>query len=102
MGSRLKLHEELCELLGTRNVYFEPPSSVSMNYDAIRYVRSAPRQNRANNRIYKSTNCYEVTVIEYDPDSDLADRIQQHFQMCSIVRRYKADNLNHTVLTLYY
>lgn len=102
MGSRLELHEELESILGSDKVYFQPPASKQMNYPCIRYSLDAPNQNRANNRIYKSTNRYQVTVIDYSPESSIPDAIQQHFQMCSIDRRYIADNLNHTVLTLYY
>lgn len=102
MGSRLKLHEELCEILGSRYVYFQPPASVTMTYPCIRYSKGAPNINRANNTIYKNVNRYEITVIDADPDSEIADKILTHFQMCSIDRRYIADNLNHTTLTLYY
>lgn len=102
MASRLNLHEELCEILGTRNVYFSPPASVLMKYPAIRYSRSGVSAQRANDRIYNNTNCYEVIVIYKDPDSDIPDRVQAHFPMCSLDRFYVADNLNHAILTLYY
>lgn len=102
MGDRLKLHEELCAILGTRFVYFQAPSSESMKYPCIRYSKAPPKLNRANNQIYKNTNRYELIVIDYDPDSEIPDRILKHFQMCSIDRFYVADNLNHTALTLYY
>lgn len=102
MGSRLNLHEELCELNGTRNVYFQPPASVKMNYPCIVYSKSNVEVLRADDRLYKGTNRYEVTVIDYDPDSELPDMILEHFQMCSFDSAYVADNLNHFVLTLYY
>ena len=28
MAERLKLHQELCELIGSKNVYFDPPESI--------------------------------------------------------------------------
>jgi hypothetical protein len=102
MGSRLDLHEELCTLIESRNVYFQPPASITMNYPGIRYSKTSPNLKRANDEIYHQINRYEVTVIDYDPDSEIPDRILRHFQMCSIDRTYVADNLNHTVLTLYY
>ena len=102
MASRLNLHEELCEILGTRNVYFQPPASVLMQYPAIRYYRSGVNSKRANDQIYNNTNRYEIVVIYRDPDSDLPDRVLAHFQMCSLDRFYVADNLNHAILTLYY
>ena len=30
MKTRYELHEFLCEILGSRNVYFQPPESVKM------------------------------------------------------------------------
>lgn len=102
MGSRLNLHEELCAILGTKNVYFQPPASVTMKYPCIRYSRAGMDQKRANNSTYLSTNRYEITVIDRDPDSTIPDSILKHFRMCSFDRAYVADNLNHTTLTLYY
>lgn len=102
MASRLNLHEELCEILGTRNVYFSPPASVLMKYPAIRYSRSGVAAFEANNRIYSNINRYEIICIYTDPDSDLPDRVLSHFPMCSLDRFYVADNLCHAILTLYY
>ena len=102
MASRLELHEEFVSLLGSRNVYFRPPASVNMKYDAIRYDLSGKNLIRANDRIYKSTNCYDGVVITLDPDSTLPDEILNHFQMCSFGKPYIADNLNHFPFTLYY
>lgn len=102
MASRLNLHEELCEILGSRNVYFSPPASVLMKYPAIRYSKSGVSSKNANDRVYKYTNRYEIIVIYTDPDSDLPDRVLTHFPMCSLDRFYVADNLNHAILTLYY
>lgn len=102
MVSRLKLHEELCTLLGTRNVYYNPPASVAMRYPAIRYSLSDVDHKRANDAIYKNTNRYEIVVIDKNPDSDIYEKILTHFSMCSFDRPYIADNLNHFILTLYY
>ena len=107
MASRLELHEEFIDILGSRTekesrVYFQPPASKTMSYPCIRYSKGVPDLKLANNKIYKSTNRYEVIVIDPDPDSEIADKILHHFQMCRIDQRYTADNLNHTVLTIYY
>lgn len=102
MASRLELHEELCEILGNRNAYFNPPASLTMNYPCIRYTLTAPNIKKANNGVYNLINRYEVTVIDIDPDSQIPTKILSHFPMASWDRYYKADNLNHTVLTIYY
>ena len=102
MASRLELHEELCAVLGSRNVYFQTPESVKMQYDAIRYSLGGKDLKRANNKVYKSTNQYDGVVITRDPDTTIPDKLLAHFQMCSLGRPYPADNLNHYPFTLYY
>lgn len=102
MASRLELHEELCTILGSRNVYFQAPSSVKMQYDAIRYELSDKDLKRANDRIYQKTNQYSGVVITRDPDTTIPDEILSHFEMCSFGRPYTSDNLNHYPFTLYY
>lgn len=102
MASRLKLHEELCEILGSRNVYFNPPEDHKMKYPAIRYSLSGVDHARANNVIYRNTNQYSVIVIDEDPDSTIFMRILEHFQMCSAGSPYTAENLSHFPLTLYH
>lgn len=101
-ASRLKLHEELCELLGSRTVYYQPPASLTLTYPCIVYSKSGIYKLNANNRAYKMVDRYELVVIESDPDSDLTDRILAQFPMCSFDRPYVKDNLYHKALTLYY
>jgi hypothetical protein len=102
MGRRLNLHEEFCTLLGTRNVYYDPPESVLMNYDAIRYKLGGKDIRRANDVAYQITDQYEGVVISDNPDCEVPDVILRHFSMCSFGRPYVADNLYHFPFTLYY
>lgn len=101
MASRLKLHEELCAILGNRNVYYDPPESVKMQYDAIRYTRRKIDNTFANNSVYKQNDSYEVTVIYRDADSDIPRKLSR-LPMCVHDRHYVANNLHHDVFTLYY
>ena len=39
MASRLELQTKFENILGSRNVYFQPPASVQMRYPAIVYSR---------------------------------------------------------------
>ena len=102
MASRLELHEELCALLGSRHVYFQPPETVKMTYPAIRYVRDGGAEMRADDKFYKFKRRYTVTVITKDPDQEIGFSILKHFPYCRMERNYIADNLNHEVLLLYY
>ena len=105
MASRLELHEELCAVLGSRNVYFQSPESVKMQYNptgAIRYKLAGKDLKRANNKIYLSTNQYDGVVITRDPDTTIPDELLAHFEKCSLGRPYTADSLNHYPFTIYY
>lgn len=101
MGSRIELHQELVTLLGSDNVYFQPPASIQMHYDAIIYNRRSIDNRYANNSVYKQNHSYELVAIYEDPDSDLPIKLSQ-FPMCKHDRHYVADNLNHDAFTLYY
>ena len=101
MASRLELHEKLCELLGSRNVYFQPPASVRMNYPAIVYSRNRIANVHADNEVYNQTYSYSLVVIDEDPDSEIVMKVSK-LPRCSFDRHYVADNLNHDSFTLYY
>lgn len=101
MGNRLDFHEVLCEVLGTRNVYYQPPESVKMKYPAIVYSRNDIENIFANNGVYKQSYFYQVTVIDYDPDSEIVHKVSQ-LPMCIFDRHFTSDNLNHDVFTICY
>lgn len=101
MHRREELHEILCETLGSRNVYFQPPESIKMQYPAIVYSRDDIDNNFANNSVYMQSLAYSVIVIDSDPDSEAVDRVSK-LPRCQYDRHYKSDNLNHDVFTIYY
>lgn len=101
MASRLKLQTELEELLGSRNVYYQPPASVQMSYPAIVYSRKQIENRNADDGIYLQLYSYELIVIDEDPDSDIVTKVSK-LPTCRFDRHYTSDNLNHDVFTLYY
>lgn len=101
MANRLNLQTLFEELLGSRNVYFDPPESVKMKYDAIRYSRGKIENTFANDAVYKQDDRYEVVAIYRDPDSDLPRKLSR-LPKCVHDRHYVAENLHHDVFTLYY
>lgn len=96
-----KLQEKLEELLGTKNVYYQPPESVKMNYPAIRYTKSEIDSRFANNTRYSSFTAYDVTVIDRKPDNEVIQKIL-NLPYSSFDRHYVSDNLNHDVIILYF
>lgn len=101
MASRLKLHELLVEKLGSRNVYFQPPSSITMKYPAIVYSLNDIEKRHANNNTYNQNLSYTVTLITSNPDDETIMKLSA-INMCRFDRFYVADNLNHYVYTLYF
>jgi hypothetical protein len=100
-GRRLDLHEILATILGSRNVYFQPPATVTILYPCIIYHRSQINIKQADDSIYKYTIGYMVTVIDQDPDSLIPEKLLA-LPLCRFDRHYTADNLNHDVFTIYY
>lgn len=101
MGQRSDLQTLLEGLLGSDQVYFQPPSNVQMKYPCIVYKRNDHDSRFANNSLYRGNIRYQVTVIDRDPDGGIPKLIQE-LPMCSYNRFFVADNLNHDVFNLYF
>lgn len=101
MGLRLNLQSLLEDLLGTRNVYFQPPNNVQMQYPCIVYTRDNADTKFAGNLPYRYTKRYQVTIIDRDPDSPIHDKVAA-LPMCIFDRSFAANNLNHDVFSLYF
>jgi hypothetical protein len=99
--TREALHEILCDILGSGNVYFQPPESVKLKYPAIIYAKKNVNRLFAENREYKRSVIYDITVIDTNPESDITDKLLK-LPLCSFDRRYTSDNLYHDALTLYF
>ena len=101
MDRRLELQTKLEELLGSRNVYYQPPENLKMEYPAIRYSKSNISSRHADDMKYSNVTRYEIIVIDKRPDNEVIDKILQ-LSYSSYDRHYVSDNLNHDAITLYY
>lgn len=101
MDRRLELQNKFEELLGSRNVYYQPPETIKMNYPAIIYSKSRIDTDKANNSTYSKFTRYDVIVIDRKPDNPVIERLLE-LPYCSYDRFYKSDNLNHDSLSIYY
>ena len=101
MATRLELQRKLEELLGFKHVYYQPPENIKMEYPAIKYSKSNIQTRSADDRTYSKMTRYEIIVIDRKPDNPVIDELLK-LQYCSYDRSYKAENLNHDVLTLYF
>ena len=98
--NRENLHKILVEVLGSNNVYYQPPESTKMNYPAIVYSRNRIENTFADDMVYKQSCSYQITVIDKNPDSDIVKKVSR-LPMCRHDRHFKSDNLNHDIFTLY-
>ena len=101
MGSRLELQNLLESILGSRNVYYQPPESIKIKYPAIIYSRNDIDNNFADDIVYMQNHTYQIIVIDANPDSEIVDKISK-LPMCRYNRHYTSDNLNHNVFILNY
>lgn len=98
---RLTLHSELKTILGSSNVYFQPPASLIMKYPCIIYKRDADEAIYADDIKYSVMKRYLVTVVDRDPDSLVPDKVSK-LPYCKAQKPYTVDGLNHFVYVLYY
>ena len=101
MKSRTDLQDILETVLGSTNVYYQPPSTVQMVYPCIVYSRDSGKTDFAGDKPYLHAVQYQVIVIGKDPDSSVLYDMAM-LPSCVFVRHYTADNLNHDVYNLYY
>lgn len=100
MADRIPFQDTLEQILGSDEVYFQPPPNVKMKYPAIIYSLNDISVKSANDSSYLKHPSYEVVLIDANPDSEYVDEILK-LPYCSFDRSYKSDNLNHFVFIIY-
>lgn len=98
---RLELHEILCGILGSRNVYFQPPENLKLVFPCIIYEHDQNDIKHADNRKYMNKRRYQVTIIDKDPDTEIPEKLDD-LMFSSFDRRFTQDNMNNIVYTIYY
>ena len=102
MASRQQLHTELARILGSSNVYFQPPSSASLKYPCIIFELSRTDVARADNKNYIKTNEYHVKHIYKSLTNELKDELLANFMMMSHDNRMIVDGMYNDDFTLFY
>ena len=98
---RKELNDIFKELLGSDNVYFQPPEDRIMKYPCIVYQRDNASFKSADNLPYSTTQRYQVTLIDQNPDSDVVDRLM-NLPLSSFNRHFTTSGLNHDVFVIYH
>jgi hypothetical protein len=101
MGTRIELQGKLEQLLGSSQVYYQPPEEVKMSYPAIRYSKIGMDKVYADNGAYRLRTRYSLTVIDRRPDNPVIQKLLV-LPYCSYDRHYISNNLNHDALTIYF
>lgn len=101
MNRRLQLHQILVALLGSSNVYFQPPSTIQMKFPCIIYSRDARDEKFADNILYLGKDRYTIIVVDKNPDSEIPDKVST-LPLTSFSQHYVVDNLNHDAYSTYY
>lgn len=101
MGTQVDLQVALESILGSSNVYYQPPTNVTMSYPAIVYKRDPGKSFFANNRPYRHQKRYLVTIISKTPDLKAFDDMLT-FPTCVLDRTFISDGLYHFVYSINY
>ena len=101
MDRRLELKQILTNILGSPNVYFQPPESLKIKYPCIIYSRSSLDTKYANNLPYLHTSRYDMQLISRNQETEIVKALAA-LPMCSYDRFYTVDGLNHNSFTIYY
>jgi hypothetical protein len=101
MGTRLQLQTDLENILGSRNVYFQPPEEVKIKLPCIIYSLINIDISYANNLPYQHPTQYSIMIVDRNPDSIIKTELIK-MPSCKFSTRYVKDNLHHEVYTIYY
>lgn len=101
MDRRRNLQELLVNILGSNNVYFQPPPTIQIKYPCIIYERTSGDSQFADNNPYTFTIRYKITYIDRNPENSILERLAA-LPMCKYDRFYTAAGLNHDVFNIYF
>lgn len=103
MATRLQLQDELESILGSRNVYYQPPATLHMKYPCIVYGLDGYDTIYADNNPYAfaSRRKYQLTYIDRDPDAPVIEELLK-LRTCRFDRMFINDGLYHYIFRIYY
>ena len=96
---RLILQSRLEEMLGSRNVYFQPPATIQMQYPCIVYEYERQIIRHANDLKYLKWDQYTVIIIAPYTLLEVMDAIEEE-PFCAFDREYVSEGLYHYVYSI--
>lgn len=94
------LKKALRTILGSKEVYFQPPESQRLTYPCIIYELGDYNLIHADNGKHHISEQYNITLITKLPDETIGKAILE-LPMCSFNRPFINDGLYHYVFTIY-
>jgi hypothetical protein len=102
MASRLQLQRELEEMLGNKNVYYQPPESLRMKFPCVVYKKLRGFTRYADDIPYTFQQPYELTYITSEPDSPITYELAMKYPTIRHMNSFVSDNRYHEVFELRY
>lgn len=96
---RMILGSFLENILGTKNIYFQPPDNIQINYPCIIFERTDVDSKKANNSVFIQQYRYKILVISKNPDELVLNKLS-NIPNCSYEQHYIMNNLHHDVYSL--
>lgn len=99
--NRVKLHHMLEDILGSKNVYYDPPESFKLKYPCIVYYLEGFYDLPADNLTYRRMRRYNMTYITTDSEDPVAEKLAD-IRYCTLSRPFAVSDLFHFAYVLYY
>ena len=97
---REDLKKALRTILGSKEVYFQPPESIKLTYPCIIYELGDYNSIHADNGKHHINDQYSITLITKQPDETISKEILK-LPMCGFNRVFINDGLYHYVFIIY-
>lgn len=94
LSTRIELQRYLERVLGSKNVYFEPPETLKMRYPCIVYNLSRMNPTNADNLSYRVSQEYDIQYITREPEVDIPMRLA-YTKRFRAGQHFVADGMHH-------
>lgn len=102
MLKRVDIQEKFKFLLGSNNVYYQPPANLKMKYPAIVYSLDGLDVKHFDNTRLINKNCFSVTHIYRNESENLVETMLKNFEYISFDNRSIVDGIYNDHFTIYW
>ena len=98
---RIEFNSILVGVLGSNNVYYQPPKDSVMQYPCIVYELDDAHRRAADNGAYSWIPRYQVTFLRHEVDSPVSQKLAM-LPTSSFSRHFATSGVNHDVFAIYH